>query len=923
MAAPVAPVILSPVTGSTFVDPLQPVIVLLDDYVSGDSISLSTLTQYPTQVEDTSATAGLPTWDDEDRLLSAPSGAGDYATSTSPAAMNKVNFRGAAWGTTLDDKEVVGTELRAHVLVDGPTNAGIGIFAPLECNRKHGGSSTFGVTVIDGTTAAESGVSVPAGLLADLEGILGKRFTIGEMRALFDEPDLDYPDNASLSNARFSIRPYSHLGYAMDLWKIAGFAIKVTYTDPRDHQGSARIEVATDSGFSTVVYRETRYGRGRAFAIPAYKLSGGTTYYVRAYRTNDVLASPEESSASTTVSFTTMPTATAELFHGDRLERFVVHVLGWGYWVDTARCRRRIGGASDTNFIYQVPLIRSELPTDNWWIDGVEEDGRDADYTEVFSIADLEATAATFYFDERALETTSEGVPTLYLHTSAGTAVTGVAGNGEHGVVVTLAHPVSDAEGVRCGPGNRYVADALVKSHPGVTTSIKGQAGEQYATHTGSLVMGNDGRFDDWFAKSDPLGNVTSGLLAYRRPIETAMVGRGTRWEERASLAAGIFDPGKPLHRPDEVSLSVGSRQKLDEGERYAADVIDEDNSPSINNSSNGAPDASGQPVPDVIGAANGVRAVYIGLRQWRVGPTVQTMSAWYIGGFAQSGSRWTFDPLTHIVTESPIIAGSVGDRTYDCTQAQGSTDTSPPKLALAALRRAGYRESDLLVASFDAIHAGLPSELQDESVMVAEDEANGLEILERLEITGLFHVARRGDRTVLATQMNPRAPDAFTVWLRKSDLRGDLDGALESRGAAKIKYWTLQTSDGAGGNAHTLKQRPGWHRTTADPRTKIRGLEEVETCAGSFLGAIRVLERMPLPETRIVNAVAPPWGALAFPGGTVVIWDDEAMNTDGVFDADLFKVLEADLDVPNAATAVTLKLDHQVRLSDDVRAFR
>lgn len=894
-----APVVESPVSGTTGADHRAPICVVIDEHnVATDLASDASVgIQVPAQkLEDATAAGG---WTSPTKLLTTNGLQTDMAGATAVTQMNRVNFRGyGSWpssGLIVRDVEPL---CYAGMNGGGGSNNAAYVFWATSYAGRHRANTIFTGpwSGSGGATLASTYGTRPVAIKALLRELLGTYYTIGQLQALLDEPDPDEPGNADLANFRVAVRPYSYYGYQEAGYHAAGCQLKLSYyTSTPRYQAGFEVQVSTDSGFATTTWTGSLYGRGRLIAIPEGSLSGGTLYYVRARRWSDE-ATPDVSAWSATASFTTVAGGRSLLVHSPG-KGALVYELHWGFWLLGAKCRLDARGTRT----YAMKLDRSALPIGNWWIGGIEENGRLETYTEKTSFADTEATARSWFLDEVGADGDDL---TFYIRPP-----NAPGGFESFGLMLVLVQPVSDTSGIRCGPGMRYTADPWVKAHPSVTYAITDVTAEAVATPQGTLVLANQEWlgdtnrrrvFDLVLAEPDVFGNAP-GLVGYRRRIRAALCGTPDfpiPYEERLHLFDGLFswDEGATV-AVDQASFKVHGRSEIEATLYYRSDYIDA-------SAPNPDPAQIGQSPEDAQGAAKGLEPIYVGGgNRWRVGRHVTGISEWRVNG---NVTGFTFDAAMHTVIESGSASPTQYRRAYDVssTSSTGAVNGYPTDLALEVLDdHAGYPATDIVTTTFDAIktwHASFITSypgLAACAVPVTERQTSGLEVLQQIENAGAFHICRTPSGQVVATRMVPPTVDSATVFLLPSDFLTEPVAAVDSTRLGQYVAITYSNktptpAGGGGGEGYTGKLVASGNYPTA--QLKANSVREIQSAhTQQWTGADWVWQQLrPFEARRTYKVDVSRRAAFAFAGGSVVLSFPKGKTEDGIIDFELCKVL-------------------------------
>src|SRR3990167_4342346 len=662
---------------------------------------------------------------------------------------------------------------------------------------------------------------------------------------------------------------------------------------PKDF-GSYQIQVASDSGFSTVVYDTGRiyvpdYNHEERIyhTIPPDTLLGSdavATYYVRAKHWDSSSTASAYGAANT---FSTLTTGAAEILHGTGRLTPVVDLYPRRY-LDQSNWSKTAGRTR----VYQSPFVRADEPVSNFTIADIEEDGVAKSYTEVYTVADVDSTTPSFYWDEDA------GI--LYVHCSQDGSPSGLRA---YGVCVILRWGVS-TRSLISGPSGVQGYDGRV-----LDLSLSGGIGEflqqKKPTGGGSLHLsnaagGNDPSGSGWTVGTPLFHKLVSqqrggwpadpGWLFHLTRCEISFVTDGVPYSQRLRVFRGVLSMSeRNFLNGDRASFDLISRDWNAYEGKVGTQKITTSTWPALNVSENGAT------IPDQYGGACGdlkafvVKYVAGSEALIRCPNGLTTLARLKGNGAVVTG--WTYNATTKLprfTGTTPLSNFNNAGGASGSWTAQGDTDPALGRtaglVAVELLKLLGITTADIISANFSPYSAPV--------AFYVDRETPILDLLATLETTGKFHVIYRPDGKVDAVPWRETVYSANTVPIFKTDLRDARPKQWEDTSGmgtmALVRY--TSTTDGPPDRLETEVQNLDWSLGT-------RGLEReriIETfhsdvgalSAANYAGVLEAPRRMIGPELKRR-------GLLCYPGTMIALTLEEAMDPDGRLDWDLYRVMK------------------------------
>lgn len=922
MAAPSAPTKLHPADGAALVDHKAPLLLQKGPLVDAD-FTLGTARLAAQNLVASQAT-GME-WTAPAKLLSFDGTQADMATSTSIGACNIADFSGGSFGvtTTLQVKDITFELASCHTW---PSTAGDPGDGWVRLLLTHSGRYRDQTAVANGIYAggtATAPIYRSKSFQSVFEDILGTAYTVADLEGLG-------------TDLRLYVITWEGLKTYITNWYAAGLKMRIEYyaTGP-DTQSAYEFKITTDSAGASAVYDTGKTeGATDYHVVPPDTLSGDTTYYwwPQVWDSSDN-ASGYPSSGN---EFTTVGDGAAQLIHDPSAELVMLAEIEFGKYLEAGLWTKTAADAdgNPTADVYECSFVRSSEKTPNFWIVDFEEEGLRKNYTEVYSIADVEATASTFFWDEGSVDK-------LYVHTSDGRNPGAFKALG---LTAALAYPIA-TQAITSGPGDRYFYEPRLLQAPAITDSIEDLVTARGSTPSGALVVANaDGLFYDLLAhETDEVTGhwlrADAGWLSNMRRVRLRMVGT-TRWGRVPyAEALDVFDgvvtwPKGEVLQGAVVRFAIQSRKALIKDTRLAVEKYSKEQYPNL------LEREEGQPIPELFGAFHKRAKLTVvntdSPRLLRPGLSVSRIYKVYCNGVLVPETIggitvWSYDTTTNHITLAAATFDARfpdlwPDAEFTCDPNGESYEASarqyPGKLARLLLERR-IPSGDIVTASFNSIdtHSLNVSDQSGDKYelrFIADRESAVVDHIRVVETSGTFHVVYRQDGKVVAVSGFPAQCEANTSFLFDHDILSEPRYSFLANHmgfAAIATYWGYLNPDEpiAETVAHTwlTKAQHG-----IDEETRLETYHSSREGAAVRAGGSQSLLRVPHKHITFTTGLRA-W--LSYPGSTVALTLDEALDADAEFSWALCQVMRRAL---NSDGTVEMELRYRRALPAMGRPF-
>jgi len=887
MSAPRAPVIRG--LDGALADPLAPLLLAKDKFSHADNdLPLSATLAAQNML-------GNDGWGWPSYFLGADGTQAQMAFATKIGAWYQADFVGGSFGVSGD---VVDVRLQIRGAHTWPTPPGYG-YGLMRVHLNHDSSrlrwegAAANVAYVGGSTPALT--MIDQSILAVVQDIFGKNeFTVAELEALWSVLTVDVITWEGTESYITTFR-----GCLLQL--------EVRYLAAKIQHHAQQWDFATDTLFASVIKTTGKlYSEDEALTLQPEDLESGAggDVYGRAYTWDD--ATDTQSPASDTVTLTVLSMQAARLLH-DPSGAVPVLAIGFGRWLESARWSQTSvdedGNAVSSTF--QAALTQAGEPHHNWWLADFWEDGVAGGYTEVSTIAAVEATASTFY---RHLTT-----EVVYIHTSDGRCP---AAFKARGIKAICRMPVSFAS-VACGPNNHYRSLPWLKGSPKVTQTLGSLSRGLPVSLSGSVTISNESEtFYQLLAlDQDEVHELwldtSAGWLSNEAPVECRLCGTTTagpvQWDDGPVLFEGFLTwPRANLLRAEQVTLGLRGKEVLKGS--LPRDVYSEQQYANLleREAGTGIGERLGTHVfgakLTVVDTVNGVL---------RTGRSIPYVARIKYNGAEIPSSVWSYDATTnHITLTLPIVVAGFdidveelasGTWTFDGAGelVDGLSTITAAGVAEWLLDRADEPAANIATATFtardtDAINVNDGGWTYDCRVVLDEPR----EIRDLLQIamqSGSFHVVHRpADQSFVAMAESPDDLGPSTVILEDRHVLDSEPGwsyDTEDVGSPlTVSYWPWLESSPIEVPAFTFFNQA---------QVGIDRLKQLETFLLDRVGAWKRAQALhtQVPQKHATLTV-PLFAWLAHAGATVALSLAYAMSSSGEASWALCQVRETSLDL-------------------------
>lgn len=765
---PVAPTVTAPYSGATGINPIRPVIVAKSPYLDTSLGSTAIEAKAATTDEggDWTNPAHMRTGNGTQAQMASATSAGKCQRIT----FNTVNYSATgtyrvkqaalqipAMGVPKNPPDDAGTDtVRIVVVWNG---AVIGSYEWMGQDKYVGGTTVIpasSIKLIDITSILAA------------EAVLGRNFTVAQVEAMG-------------TSFAVLIQTYTSIEGFLATWYVGKVSLQLTYyTTNAGEQESYQIQIASDSGFSSVLWDSTRLREpvGNTAIVPASVLTYNATLYTRA---KVYSLSGTDSGYGAASTFTTLPSGAARLLTepgvqtADLFEWYVGRVIDAGRWSKTA----------GRTAVYQAAFTRAGEPGVNWWLSDVQEEGVNKGYIQYETVAEVDAGNSRMYWDEVA------GI--VYMRTSDARHPGAFTGRG---IALVLALPLSQ-RAMPCGAGDKWRAEPRVVGDVSLTEIIGELAEGVRSAPSGTITLNNgDGFFDTALAIRPSA--IEDGWLSTNRRLMARAGGSTSEgiipYAEHVNLLDGMATWGAPLWDQDTMQLQLRSRDALGLTGKLATQKFRKKQYPRL------LRDNYGVTIPEIFGVGHLRRPAYVvdtGKRHLlRPGLSVNAVTKVYKNGtLLKNPLEWKYFPLVnHIEVYTSAKNPWDQDANYtwdgDGQLFEGSAVMTPGKAARVLLGKLGIATADIVTATYtllDALWIGYGLR------WCVEEEKPTLDDLAIVEVSGDFHNVFRGDGKVEAVLEHPTTSDATTISLFDFDLstRPVLNPSSTRQGqTVSVQYW-------------------------------------------------------------------------------------------------------------------------------------